>query len=248
MNSDLMLALASGIDIPIPELQLVIHPPKIKEIAFMGEKNFFSAANYLCLKKEQITQDKTILSSYTNFEILMKVLKQPGDNKKEIVQNLCSILFPSYQTIILPNSILLNGENNESIVLDKNNFDIFQEWLREILCLENLFQGDNIMYKPVNEAATKIAEKIYAGRRKIAEINNKQQSQSSVLARYLSILEVAQIISPLDGPELNLFQLFDLMQRYIAFSEQDIDSKVRLAGGKPDKEVENWMRDMYLKS
>jgi hypothetical protein len=33
----------AGIDIPIPELKLVIHVPTVKEIAYMGETEFFTA-------------------------------------------------------------------------------------------------------------------------------------------------------------------------------------------------------------
>jgi len=42
----------AGIDIPIVELQLTIHPPTVKDIAFMGEQEFFRAAQYLCVDKE----------------------------------------------------------------------------------------------------------------------------------------------------------------------------------------------------
>lgn len=42
-----------------------------------------------------------------------------------------------------------------------------------------------------------------------------------------------------------MFQLFDLMERYEAFVTWDIDLRVRLAGGKPDKPVDNWMKDLY---
>ena len=37
---DLRLGLMCGIDLPIPDLQTTIHQPKIKEIAFVGEKDF----------------------------------------------------------------------------------------------------------------------------------------------------------------------------------------------------------------
>ena len=46
---DLSLALATGIDIPIPECQLVVHQPTIKEIGAVGEKEFFTAIQCLCI-------------------------------------------------------------------------------------------------------------------------------------------------------------------------------------------------------
>jgi hypothetical protein len=35
---DIDLALYSGVDIPVPELQLVLHNPTIEEISMVGEK------------------------------------------------------------------------------------------------------------------------------------------------------------------------------------------------------------------
>ena len=51
MELDLRLALMSGIDIPIPECQLVLHQPTIKEIAYIGEKNFFIGVHCLNIRK-----------------------------------------------------------------------------------------------------------------------------------------------------------------------------------------------------
>ena len=39
---DKRLALMCGTDIPVPECQLFIHQPRIKEIALIGEADFFS--------------------------------------------------------------------------------------------------------------------------------------------------------------------------------------------------------------
>ena len=37
---DIRLALMTGVDIPIPELQATLHQPTIKEISYLGEKEF----------------------------------------------------------------------------------------------------------------------------------------------------------------------------------------------------------------
>ena len=39
---DYNLALMTGIDIPVPELQISIHQPTIKEISMIGEQDFFT--------------------------------------------------------------------------------------------------------------------------------------------------------------------------------------------------------------
>ena len=48
---DTRLALMAGTDIPIPECQLILHQPTIKQIAFIGETDFFIGVQTLCLHK-----------------------------------------------------------------------------------------------------------------------------------------------------------------------------------------------------
>ena len=240
----------AGIDIPIPELQLTIHVPVIKEIALMGETKFFMAVQYLCLDKESLIQDETLLSSLTNFQVLMKVLEQSQDkDKKNAVIMLLTLLFPDYIPVITRNSIILTKQGeNQPLLIDDNNFDIFQSVLKEILCVNSLFQGNNVIYNPANDRAKEIAEKLMRGRRKVAEIKSKGNNES-VLTRYISILTIgSNTMSSEDCLNLNMFQIFDLMERYNAFIEWDVDLRVRLAGGKPDKPVESWMRDIHPKN
>lgn len=238
----------AGIDIPIPELQAVVHIPTIKEIAYMGESKFFTAVQYLCLNKESLIQDETILSSLTNFQVLMKVLEQSQDKeKKNGIITLLKLLFPDYTALITKNSIILaqSGQDKQPILIDDSNFDIFQNALKEILCVNSIFQGNNIVYNPVSAKAKEIANKIMRGRQRVAEIKAKENGgdNNSILTRYVSILTIGtHTMSLQDCLNLNIFQLFDLMERYNAYLEWDIDLRVRLAGGKPDKQVESWMK------
>ena len=240
----------AGIDIPIPELQLIIHVPTIKEIALIGETKFFMAVQYLCLDKESLIQDEILSSSLTNFQVLMKVLEQSQDkDKKDAIIMLLTLLFPDYIPLLTRNSIILTKQNEKQpILIDDNNFDIFQDTLKEVLCVNSIFQGNNVIYNPANDRAKEIAEKLMRGRRKVAKIKNKGNNES-VLTRYVSILTVgSQTMSLEDCLNLNMFQIFDLMERYNAFIEWDVDLRVRLAGGKPDKPVESWMRDIHPKN
>lgn len=240
------LQLMTGVDIPIPELQIVIHQPSIEEIAMMGEENFFMAMQYLCLDKTQLIEDKTLLQNFTNFQVLMKVLEQSQDKqqKRIMIKNLLQLLFPMKQSVILPSGIILAETGVQPVTIDDSNFDTLQEYIRLILCTKDMFKGD-IEYKPANEAAQKIVDKIMAGRRKIAQAKQSGK-QESVLTRLISVLVIGtQTITIESAKKLTLFQLFDLMERYSAFVEWDTDLKVRLAGGKPDNKVESWMRELH---
>lgn len=243
MDNDINLALMTGIDIPYPPLQLIIHSPTIKEIAYMGEQEFFTAIQYLCIDKTNVAQDENVLSNLSNFQILMKVLEQSSAReKKYAVQTLLMLLFPKDQVLLTPRSINIVNEDN-IIMIDNNNFDEFQNIIKKILCMNNMFQGKNVMYNPSGDKAKAIAAKIMRGRQRVAA--QKAESSDSILTRYLSILRIGAHIPLSESIEYNLFQLFDQVERYNAYIEWDADLRVRLAGGKPDKQVESWMRNLY---
>lgn len=239
------LALMCGCDIPIPALQLVIHPVTMREIGLMGEESFFEATNYICLQKEWITSDKTVLETYSNFQILMRVLQDPASSeKKESVQTLLSLLFPQCSVSFTPNSILLyNKELKQASMIDDNSFGDFQAIIKEVLCLGDMRQGDNVTYNPANERAKRIADKLMKSRLKVAEIKNK--SKESVLTKYVSILCIGNRMSLDECKELTLFQLFDLMERFSLYSNWENDFRVRLAGGDTKQEAENWMKNIH---
>lgn len=245
MNYDFRLPLMAGVDIPIQELQLVLHVPTIKDIAYMGERQFFSAVQYLCLEKEALIQDESLLLDITNFQVLMKILEQTEDKeKKSMIVTLLKLLFPNYSAMINKNSIILVAvDTGDTILIDNNNFDIFQSVIKQALCVDSLFQGNNIIYNPGNDKAKEIMNKIMRGRRRAAEQNG--DNNSSVLTRYISILSVARVATLEECIGYNMFQLFDLMDRYIKKTEWDIDHDVKLAGGKTDKQVESWMKDLH---
>lgn len=238
-----------GIDIPAPELQITIHPPCIEDIGFMGEKNFFTAMQYICVDKEALIQDESLLATLTNFQVLMKVLDQSRDKqqKKNMVKTLFMMMFPNRQVMMLPSSIILSAENTQPVTIDDNNFSIFQDYTKEILCVSSIFQGDNIVYNPINDAAKKLADQMMRYRKKVASLKGEQDEnkEQSILTRYLSILSVAGVISLDKGLKLTLFQLFDQIERFGAYLQWDMDARIKLAGGKPDKPVDDWMRDLY---
>ena len=54
---DYRLALMCGSDIPVPQCQLTIHQPRMKEISLIGEESFFTAIQCLNVNKKMIKQD-----------------------------------------------------------------------------------------------------------------------------------------------------------------------------------------------
>lgn len=236
----------AGVDVPVPELELTLHVPRLREIAMMGETDFFTAVQYICLDKEMLVQDQALLQGFSNFQVLMKVLQQPEvANKKVAILNLLTLLVPTHKAMFTPNSIILNNvETKSSILIDNDNFDKLKEVFKQILCVNSIFQGDNVVYNPANAAAERIARKIMQGRKKVAEIKSKD-NKDSVIARYISILSVGLHWTVEQCLDLTMYQLFDIIERYSLYTNYETDLRVRLAGGSPKSEVENWMKSIH---
>lgn len=240
---DIRLALMCGIDIPIPELQTTIHQPTIKEISYVGEKEFFVGLQCLTVNKSLLQQGNSLLENTTNFQIFMTIMKeQETRDKKDAVTNLFQLIFPGSQVIFTPMSILLNKEGYQTMV-DENNFDILQETIKEIFCV-NSGPMDQATFNPADEKAREIAEKLMRGRQRVAE--QKGEAQSSAFGRYLSILTIGLNAMPLsEAMNLTMYQMYDLVERYTLYLNWDLDIKTRLAGGKPDSKPDDWMKNIH---
>jgi hypothetical protein len=243
MELDLRLALMSGIDIPIPECQLVLHQPTIKEIAYIGEKNFFVGVQCLNIRKSMISQGESLLADTNNFQIFMTVMAEPSEvEKKEAVKQVLQLLFPSYKVSFTPRSLLFVGTELTATV-DEMNFEALQQVVRQALCV-NSGPMDQQTFNPANEKAREIAEKLMRGRQRVAAL--KGEDNASIFAQYLSILTVGlESMSLHDCLNLTMYQLFDLMERYSLYVNWDIDIRSRLAGGKPDNKPDNWMKNIH---
>ena len=240
---DLRLGLMCGIDLPIPDLQTTIHQPKIKEIAFVGEKDFFLGVQCLCIDKNVIAnQGESLLVNTNNFQIFMTMMKEKEMvEKKDSVINVLSLVFPKYRTLFTPRSIILQGDTQ--IMIDDSNFEIIQEYLKEIFCFKSSMSQD-LGFNPANETAKKIADKLMRGRQRVAELNGS--ADASIFSQYLSMLTVGlDSMSLQDLMDLTMFQLFDLVERYQLYINWDIDIRSRLADGKPDGKPENWMKNIH---
>ncbi len=232
-----------GSDIPVPEIQMAVHQPKIKEIALIGEADFFVAIQCLNVNKDLLRQDKTLLQNTSNFQIFMTIMSEKETkDKKFATQQLLQLLFPGYKPVFTPRSILLQGDGTSQMI-DENNFEAFQEVVKQIFCVSNK-NNQQAGFNPANEKAREIAEKLMRGRQRVAELNGS--ANASIFSQYLSILTVGlSSMSLKELMELTMFQLYDLVERYQLYISWDIDIRSRLAGAKPDDRPENWMKNIH---
>ena len=243
MAYDIRLALMCGSDIPIPECQLTVHQPTLNEIALIGENDFFTGIQTLCINKNMINQDETLLANTSNFQIFMTIMQEKETlDKKQAVQQLFPLLFPKQQLLLTPRSVILKDSNGSSTI-DENNFDAFQRVISQIFCI-NSGPMNTQTFNPGDKKAKEIADKLTRARQRVAA--QKGNGEGSIFSQYISTLTVGlNSMSIIDCKNLTMYQLFDLIERYMLYTNWDLDVKSRLAGGKPETQVDNWMKNIH---
>ena len=238
---DYSLALMTGVDIPIPDLQIVLHQPTIKEISMIGEQEFFIGIQVLCVDKKSYIVDEGLLAQTTNFQIFMTMINEPQmQNKKQAVEQVLMLLFPKFKVIFTPRSMFMNsGEIN--VTIDEGNFEKLQELLVEQFCLSGSGQEQ---FNPQSQKAREIAQKLMKARQKIAQ-QKAQENSGSMFSQYLSVLTIGTSLTLKEAMELTMYQLYDLVERYSMYLNWDIDIRSRMAGAKGDKPIENWMKQIH---
>ena len=239
---DNRLALMSGIDIPVPECKIIIHQPSISEISYIGEEDFFVGVQTLCLSKTMFIEDERVLEEVNNFQIFMTVMNDKTTaDKKAAVKRVLSLVLPKYSVMLTPKTILVK-DDAESFMIDEDNFDSFQDVLKKIFCAKTGPMNQQA-FNPANAKAKEIADKLMRGRQRVAA--QKGELNASVFSQYLSILTIGLHIPITELLKTTMFQLYDLMERYTLYINWDIDIRSRLAGGKPENQPENWMKNIH---
>lgn len=243
MLNDLLLL--SGNDIPFPEAQIAIHQPSIKEIAYIGEENFYTGCEFLKFSKDKLNeQDRIHLESYSNFEVLMSIMREQNvvvQKNKICVMMVLSMLFPQYNIAFEKEAISLKKDDEECFI-NNNNFEEFKKILNIMFCLNG--NNGEAEYNPGGEMSRRIVEKLNRRHQKLAE-EKPSEHKIAILSRYISILAVGQQKDINSLLQYTVYQLFDEFKRYELKIQYDTYFKAKLAGAKDLKEVEDWMKDIH---
>jgi len=229
---DIELALFTGVDIPIPECELTIHQPTIKEISMIGEKPFLSGVQILTVDKK-VFKDGKGLSNTTNFQIFMTIMnnKESKEGKKMALDALM-LITPNAKITVTPRSLLFNCDG-KTIIIDENNFGYFQDILRQVFCIK--YTEDD--FNPINAEAAKIAERMKQTRHKVAQL--KGEDVGSVYARYISSLSIGLKMPIENLIQCTIYQIRDMLERFSLWSNWDIDIRSRLAGADAKSKPED---------
>ena len=241
------LLLLSGNDIPYYGAGLSVHQPTLKDIAYLGEENFFTGYEWINISKNILSEeDKINLEEQTDFDILIAILGEHNAvmlKNRNCVEMVLALLFPEYQILFEKQQIVLK-KDEEIHVIDNTNFKEFKQIFNSIFPIRE--DSKNKDYNPSGELARKIASKLAKGRQKAAAAKNQNSQKVDVISRYLSILAVGQKKDMNSYLNYTLYQLFDEHKRYVLKAGYDMYIKAKLAGAQDLKEVEDWMQDIHL--
>ena len=239
MKMDLRAALITGIDIPFPEGQLIIHQPSLMDISRIGEKEFFTGIQLLCFNKSMLAQDELVLSNQSDFQIFMTVMSsQEARQQKNNVIDVLSLIFPNANVMFTPRALMIDNQ-----VIDENNFEHLQFILKEVFCIKNqLSQSGG--YNPADKRAKEIADKLKAAKEKIAK-QKGGDDEGSIISIYASTIAVGLQLPIFQVNQYTLYQLFDQIERFGLWIAWDIDIKSRLAGATSDSYPDNWMKNIH---
>lgn len=239
------LLLLSGNDIPFLEAQLTIHQPTIKEIAYVGEEHFFTGCELMNFSKDNLSdEDRINLEHFSNFEILMSMIKEKNPTMQEY--RLClfmvlALIFPEYSFSIETNeniALILSKENEENKIINKDNFEQLKKIINKMF-INKQSQND---YNPQGELAKKIANKLK--NRKQAQ-QGESNKKISVFSRYISILAVGEHKDMNSLLNYTVYQLLDEFERFNLKVSNDIYLQAKMAGATGLKEVDDWMKDIH---
>ena len=243
------LLLLSGNDIPFPSAQVSIHQPTLKEIAYIGENNFFIGCGFLDFSKNLLKEtDKIRLENYNDFDILMSIVINKEKDTKQSVEAaflVLDLIFPLYKVSVRDNNIILKQDNKE-FTINRNNFNDFKNIISAMFRLKFGDNGSD-QYNPSGDMAKRIADKFkkrHEQLNKLAQEKNKEDRQIAILSRYASILAVGLQKDLNELMQYTVYQLYDEFQRFQLKMQWDAYIQARMAGAKDLDEVDNWMIDL----
>ena len=235
----------SGNDIPLAIAALNIHQPRLKDIAIIGEENFYSGVEFLKFDKDILSEeDKIHLENKSNFEVLIAIMNEQNmtiQKQRTQIEMVLALLFPDYIIEIKSNYISFI-QNNEESKIDNTNYEEFKKILKHMFCLDS-DREDGSEYNPAGDMAKRIADKLKKRHQKIAQ--TQDGGKISILEKYVSILAVGEQKDMNSLLNYTVYQLFDELKRYQLKLAWDIHLKAQLAGAQNLQEVEDWMKDLH---
>lgn len=219
-----------------------IYPVRLKEIAQIGVKNFYSYLNIFTLKKEDIDDylaKEGIEEELTPFQFLLVMIQADPQYFVTAQEAFKLFLHEPSITILKNNEAIVLGDINEERVIDNEKFEVIKQIVEASHTLDTE-SADMRLDNPSDAKAAQIIKKLKEGRKA------REKAKKS------SNLEFSDLVASLaaGGNGLNIINIWDLT--YYAFNDQFKRMQMReeyentyrslLAGADPKKvKIHYWI-------
>ena len=227
--------LMSGVPLVFDDLDLCILQPKLKEIAYFGEEDFYGGLSFFLMSKEKLS----IKEDISDFELFTYIVSNDIKIQKKI-ENILILTIQDFESVeFLPTLFLIKTLGHECII-DESIFLIIKEIYIQIFCMQTTFTVSE--YNPANEAARKIVEKLKRRKERLNPVS--ELSRTSIFSNLISILTIGSSGFTLsDGLDLTVYQIYNLTKRFNLYEKYNLQLQAVLQGAK-DISLEEWTKQI----
>lgn len=240
-----VLQLATGVDIPVEELGITIHQPRIEEISILGQDKYLIALQLFSFSPQNLPlQDKSI-NSWT---ILNQVIQQKIDGIKDTRQLLINFLqlFFKEKLNFGPRSLMLVGKDAQVKNIEPENIDTLQSIVKSVGGYFLIDGQKEEEFKPANKMAAQIAEKMKKARERLAKVKAFEAGGNGQAKSFINTMIAAVTTKTANSLEqvnqMTLYQLNMIFKTYLNWESFELEVRTRLAGGgqKGEKNLVHW--------
>lgn len=266
VKGDIGVYLSGGPTV-VPNCNIVVEQPKVKDILIFGETNFFTMLELFSnIDKffEPLKEENPQFAELNTFQMLLEFLQVPESKQlKDDLIIFFSLICPLY-TIQFDKTgikfLVHDEEKNKDLVrgmLNQMTYKDFGQTIKELFSAETALASDGLDYNvdENNPQAVALAKQLREGREKAARFKGERshtKEKSSVIGNMCSILSVAfgQTIDAFLN--LTLFQLFNTFHRWTLKRQYDMYEQGVLLNPwvskddiKEDDVPKDWTSDFY---
>lgn len=229
------LKLMSGVSIFFEELEFEIRQPMIKDIACIGEIEFYQGLSYFLINKEKASLEIDI----SDFDLFMYVINSDDFIRSRILSILMLTIDNLDDIQIFDGFIILKVAGHECII-DEPKFLIIKETYQQIFCL--LGAKGSAEFDPIDSMASKIAEKLRKRKEKLS--GQKPQQSDPIFSNFISILTVgSNSLNISDCLNMTVFQIYNIIKRFNLHSQYTAQMQALMQGAQ-DIELVEWTKQI----
>ncbi len=244
--------LMAGAPILVPGTELIIHQPKLYQIATIGEEKFYEYLSFFKITKDIIIN--TVKSEEYKIELSFKseyeVFKILLDNQEDIkmgVEKIFNLVIKDIEIIKFNDFfIFIKIKEGQQYIINNDSFLLIKEIICTIFDIKEKEKASVLDFNPSDSIASDIVEKLKKRKEALekarsATTQDQGKKDQSILADFVSILAIGLSMSVKEILSLTLYQIFNLMKRFNLYTQYQLQIQAMLQGAENVEPVD-WLQ------